>query len=515
MPDSTNKNTPHSNDSNGFYDPANTHAGLDAETGAAGPLEAQGGVAKPSIDAEDAPEPQALENGVPADQDPADTLSESHPTSDPQETEPTWQVTRRPLPPLGTAKGVMDQGEKQGCQPGTVNPPVGGVHANPSPTPSANPPSSLFLPGRATILRAPSEVEPDYYAGPDDLFTLPLLITPQTLDAPTLAALVKNPYDFLDLPQPTWHVPGLVTAGSLALLYGAPKCGKSTLLAALLRAMSVGGEFLGHQIEPVPTLLLSEMRPEAIRAQMVTAGDTTRTSRRGVLLAQDCRGVKPEDLPDLLMNVVAETQDPPRLLVIDTMAAFFPMGEGQSGNDYSSAGRQAEHLQRLAEGMAQFGGGVLSTHHARKAEGAGSLAVLGSSALAAAFDVLCHLRVDNKGRRSLTVISRYGDNLLPSQGNLTCVDGVAHVDAEETTAPKAPDHEREQIEELLLLGVGKGKHTRQELKEMYPHLPVSDRRYNQLLKGLADSGHLVAEPLLGRRTKYSLPPPEANPSWRC
>ena len=422
---------------------------------------------------------------------PSDIPEISETPASPPETQPTTDpVSWRPLAPVGTSEGGLGTGSENGHQSAPPKTPVGGFCA----TPRATPP--------APFSEMPFDYIPQqgngWYADAQDGEN------PETL--PSLADRVQDPYSYLHLPPTQWYVPGMIAIGLLTLLYGPPKSGKSTLLAAMLRALSMGGEFLGHEVQPIRTLLLSEMRPEAIRSQMVAAGDTIPTDRRGVLLAKDCQGLNPAQLTDALLTLCRETDDPPQLLVIDTLGMFYPMEAGESGNDYSSTNRQMEHLHRLADGLRDIGAAAVSTHHSRKTDGTGAQAVLGSSALSAAFDVLCQLKVDNKGNRTLGFTTRVDDHLMPALGTLMFDEGIAKLEAKGAgnVAEKDISKSTAWVQGLILVAVNKGAETRSQVQADYPGMDVSKSQYNRLLEDLVAKGLLSAAPSPGKETRYAL-----------
>ena len=68
---------------------------------------------------------------------------------------------------------------------------------------------------------------------------------PAPLGFTSLADLLTEPED-----QVEWIVEGRITAGSINLLSGKPKAGKSTTARDLVFAVGTGGEWLGHSCVP-------------------------------------------------------------------------------------------------------------------------------------------------------------------------------------------------------------------------------------------------------------------------
>ncbi len=178
-----------------------------------------------------------------------------------------------------------------------------------------------------------------------------------------------------------WPWRGYLAIGHVTLLAGAPKSGKTTLLAHLLKLMADGGDLAGR-VEPGKALVISEE----------SAGLWSR--RRDDLGLQDHihlinRPFKSRprirDWEALIDGIAKRTRETYRVVVFDTVASLWPV---QNEND---AGEVTEAIIPL-NAIAEEGAAVLLIHHCRKTDGFEGTAVRGSSAFTAAVDTIIELR---------------------------------------------------------------------------------------------------------------------------
>jgi hypothetical protein len=205
-------------------------------------------------------------------------------------------------------------------------------------------------------------------------------------------------------PEPEWLWRGYVAPGSLTVLAGRPKVGKSTLLFSLLAAMRDGGTFLGQPVRPARALLLSEEREG-------TLADKTRRWGRMHHVAVALRHQALHlPWPEVVRQAVRAARDwGAELLIIDT----FPEWAALPGDTENAAGAVLTALRPLQE-AAGAGLAVVLVTHQRKAPGEHGAAVRGSTALAGAVDVVLELErppggalTDQAEARVLRAVSRY------------------------------------------------------------------------------------------------------------
>src|SRR5262245_60232150 len=103
---------------------------------------------------------------------------------------------------------------------------------------------------------------------PRDSATLPVSWEGQQLAETTTALKTFSVRELAADPDlmrpPDFLVGGLLPRGCLALLYGAPKSGKTTLAAHIAAAVALGRPFLGRPAEAHPVLYADFERPRRL-----------------------------------------------------------------------------------------------------------------------------------------------------------------------------------------------------------------------------------------------------------
>ena len=198
-------------------------------------------------------------------------------------------------------------------------------------------------------------------------------------------------------PEPPWIVRGYLSPGSIVLLAGRPKVGKSTLGFALLAAVARGGVFVGRETACAGVLLLTEERHDTVaekaRALGLIGFRHSGTSPIGAgnelgavhaLLRHDA-GATP--WPEVVRQAMAYcVQQKLSVLVVDT----FDRWAGLRGDSENAAGSVNEALEPL-QYAAAAGLAVLLISHQRKSSGEFGEAVRGSNALTGGVDVVVEL----------------------------------------------------------------------------------------------------------------------------
>lgn len=199
--------------------------------------------------------------------------------------------------------------------------------------------------------------------------------------------------------EPDWIWPGYVAPGSITLLAGRPKVGKSTLLFALMAAIDGGSTFCGRRLRRVPIVLLSEERGSTIAEK---ARATSWSDGVSILLHHSAYALAWADIVRHASTHVGRGG----LVVVDTLADFAGLGADAE----NSAGAIQSAMRPLLE-IAGDGRAVLVVSHQRKAAGEHGEAVRGSNALTAAVDIVVELErapgsIGDRGR-VLKAMSRY------------------------------------------------------------------------------------------------------------
>ncbi|MEA2190750.1 MAG: hypothetical protein QOI73_871 [Solirubrobacteraceae bacterium] len=181
--------------------------------------------------------------------------------------------------------------------------------------------------------------------------------------------------------EPTWIWNGYLAAGSLSLLAGKPKAGKSTLAFALSTASSSGAtSFLGRDVLPGAVVYVSEEGSGTLLHKLPEDGAGLH------LLTRDEAWPKPE-WPMLVGAAVDHARKVgARLLVIDTAAYWAALPAEREKDAGAVQGVMFPLVRATREGLA-----VLLVHHARKAGGEDGDAVRGSGAWAGSVDTILEL----------------------------------------------------------------------------------------------------------------------------
>ncbi|MEQ9428461.1 MAG: AAA family ATPase [Phycisphaerales bacterium] len=203
--------------------------------------------------------------------------------------------------------------------------------------------------------------------------------------------------------EPTdWLWPGYIARGSVTLLTGRWKGGKTTLLGHLLRDLYRGEGLVDSPIDG-PTLIVSE-EPLSL----------WRRRRDALPLPADVRIAQRESFAkpsrqqwQAWIESLAETirRDGVALVVFDTLAGLWPV-------DNENDAAQVQEALALLRDLTQAGAAVLLCHHPRKGEGENFQASRGSGALPGFADILVELQPYQRDdasdrRRKLVATGRY------------------------------------------------------------------------------------------------------------
>lgn len=296
--------------------------------------------------------------------------------------------------------------------------------------------------------------------------------------------------------------------GSLTLLTGQWKCGKTTLLALLLDRMRSGGSLLGFAVRPGKALVISEESREVWQRRFHKLG----FGKHVCLICQPFSSKPTAAQWQALLGRIAELHDRFGfdLVVIDSLARFLP------GCSENSSGLVLQHLHPLLE-LTRRGLAVLLVHHPTKGLIRPGQAARGSGALGALADITIEMHwyrgaADEDRRRRLLAWSRHDGTPLQLviERNAEGTDYVNHGDEEQ-----AGFEEQWRILQDLLLAA-QGKLTRQEVRERWPDgadRPAGNTLWRWLERAVA--GGRVNRDGTGERDdafRYWLP--EAEERWR-
>lgn len=210
--------------------------------------------------------------------------------------------------------------------------------------------------------------------------------------------------DVESLPPPMWLVPGVLTEGSLAAIYGAPESGKSFLAVNMSMAIAGGVDWHGRQVERGGVLYIAaEGAPGLGKRFRAWKVDRCVQGRRFDLhLMRDDLNLAAEKDGGVRAFVQAVTGElgPLRLIVIDTLNQT---AAGADENSAKDMGRYIASMKRLRDAT---GAAVVVVHHSGKDLGKG---MRGSSALLGAMDTTVEVERDSDGRSIKVTVKKQKD----------------------------------------------------------------------------------------------------------
>jgi predicted ATP-dependent serine protease len=285
-------------------------------------------------------------------------------------------------------------------------------------------------------------------------------------------------------PQPEWLWQGYVLPSHFTLFTAAPKTGKTTLLFHMMKAIMTGQPCLEQETRTAPILYISEEADTLLAARADSLGFQDSWAIGWVTLVP---GMDWNRLIQYMQHAVQTWGNP--LIIIDTLSRFWPVENELDAGQIDAALRPVFNILRTSQAS------VIGVHHNRKAGGTHGMAVRGSTALAAAVDVIMEFwrinPMDNTPKRRLVSVSRYSST--PEEMQVEMRDGTyvvrdtALVELERTIIGLLADRETLAAEEVA--------------EELY----VGIRYAQQALAGMCNRGLLEREGRGGRAGySYSL-----------
>ena len=210
--------------------------------------------------------------------------------------------------------------------------------------------------------------------------------------------------DVESLPPPNWLVPGVLTEGSLAAIYGAPESGKSFLAVDMSMAVASGTDWHGRQVERGGVLYIAaEGAPGLGKRFRAWKMDRCAQGRRFDLhLMRDDLNLAAEKDGGVraFVEAVTEGLGPLRLVVIDTLNQT---AAGADENSAKDMGRYIASMKRLRDAT---GATVVVVHHSGKDLSKG---MRGSTALLGAMDTTVEVERATNGRSLVATVKKQKD----------------------------------------------------------------------------------------------------------
>ncbi len=205
--------------------------------------------------------------------------------------------------------------------------------------------------------------------------------------APSLPPLARSEHkrklltleDLRNLPAPTWAIEGILPAGVLAVMFGPSGAGKSFTALDMALSTAAGVPWMGRTVAPGPVLYIAAEGSRGIPAREdawhLAHTDCDASSIR--FLDEPVSLLDEREVSAVLADI-AELPAAPTLIVIDTLARCFGLGDENSTKDMGLFVAGAERLRRAT------GATVLIVHHTGKV----GEVERGNSALRAAVDTM-------------------------------------------------------------------------------------------------------------------------------
>jgi hypothetical protein len=177
------------------------------------------------------------------------------------------------------------------------------------------------------------------------------------------ALRVRSDLELESMPPVTWLVNGMIAAGSVGAIYGAPGAGKSFLALDLAFSVATGRPWLGQPVVAGGTLYIAGEGLGGLSQRIVawkTANNVVGQSVGIGIVTDDIDLLKDADVGRVIYAArAAQVADPIQLIVIDTLARSMIGDENDTG-DMSRLLAAARRIQRAT------GATVVFVHHTRK-----------------------------------------------------------------------------------------------------------------------------------------------------
>lgn len=288
-------------------------------------------------------------------------------------------------------------------------------------------------------------------------------------------------------PKPDWVIEEMVYAGGLTLIAGAPKAGKSTVIADAIRNLKAGREWIGLATRDAAVLYLTEERGIAVRHKLGDLAIDVMDSGSAALADIGKRPGASRGFKGALVEAQFWAIAHPRgLVVIDTLAIWADV------EDENSASEMTRAINAVKRAFYGTDTAVVLVHHTRKSGGMNGEAIRGSSSIQATVDMTVEVAYRTDNRSDDRVLYVAGRAVFPT---------AIHVGFDRLAmaySRKAPESagESELLAEMAYDdGTDEGGMTRERAREILREDPRAE------LKRLEKDGLIVARPVKVGRNK--------------
>jgi hypothetical protein len=216
-----------------------------------------------------------------------------------------------------------------------------------------------------------------------------------------------------NLPEPTWHFPGILPASGMGVVYGEPEKGKTWLVLDLALRLATGLGGLGRSATaPVDVVVYAGEGIRGIATKRANAWFTHHGLQRHdarLLLTGNPPNVSSQQSMDAFCQGIRDAGYNPGLIVFDTYARV--LGEANlSENDPLQVNQFVQAADELKE---RFGCMILAIHHSGKDTSRGAR---GSNSLRGAIDVEWAVDANWTGKRVVAYCTKMKDWERPKDG---------------------------------------------------------------------------------------------------
>lgn len=237
---------------------------------------------------------------------------------------------------------------------------------------------------------APPYLTPDYLAAVDAAAQAPAAVR---ADQPPDVGATRRPFRLLSLdeleaiPPPSFLIDDLLPAAALAAVYGPAKLGKTFVVLDMALSVASGRPFFGHHVRRGSVVyVIGEGRAGmGQRWRAWKAAHGVSYGMRFYVLPRAVQLLEPRHMVEFRKELDL-LDEPPALVVFDTLARCFVGGEENSARDMGVA---VNALDTLKE---QTGATMLVVHHTNRA----GEEERGSGSLRGAVDTMMSLKEENE-----------------------------------------------------------------------------------------------------------------------
>lgn len=206
------------------------------------------------------------------------------------------------------------------------------------------------------------------------------------------------------LPPPKWLIPGVLTEGSLAAIYGAPESGKSFLAVDMSMAIAGGMDWHGRAVERGAVLYIAaEGAPglgKRVRAWKMSRNAQGQAFDFRLMRDELNLAAEKDGAVRAFVKAVADELGPLKLIVIDTL------NQTAAGADENSAKDMSRYIASMKRLRDTTGAAVVVVHHSGKDASKG---MRGSTALLGAMDTTVEVERDKDGRAITVRVQKQKD----------------------------------------------------------------------------------------------------------